>query len=159
MSRPRTKREAPEPEEPPPSDAVEVRAAGGVVRRRRRRLLWPRLELALVHRPRYHDWTFPKGKRDGRETDEDTALREVNEETGLSCVLGPDLGEVRYRDARGRRKVVRYWAMDLAPGVTGDTFAPNREVDALRWCTPRQVDRLLSYDHDRVLLERLRRVP
>ena len=128
------------------------------MRRRTRRGLLPRTELAVVHRPRYDDWSFPKGKRDGRETDEETALREVEEETGLRCTLGADLGEVRYRDPKGRTKVVRYWVMDLEPGETGDHFTPNREVDRLRWCTPREADRLLSYDHDRVLLMRLREV-
>lgn len=137
------------------ADQTEVRAAGGVVRRWSRRLVRRRLEVALVHRPRYHDWSFPKGKRDGRESDEETALREVEEETGFRCTLAADLGEVRYREQRGRTKVVRYWVMDLEPGETGEGFTPNREVDRLRWCTPREAVRLLTYDHDRVLLERL----
>jgi 8-oxo-dGTP pyrophosphatase MutT (NUDIX family) len=140
------------------ADGVDVRAAGGVVRRRHRRRLWPRTELALVHRPRYDDWSFPKGKRNGKETDEETALREVEEETGFRCALVRELGEVRYRDSRGRIKVVRYWLMDVARGETADEFTPNREVDALRWCTRREADRLLSYDHDRVLLQRLQGV-
>jgi len=135
----------------------EVRAAGGVVCRVVPHHLRRRLEVALVHRPRYHDWTFPKGKRDGDETDEQTALREVEEETGLRCTLGFDLGEVRYRDGRGRPKVVRYWTMALAPGQDDATFVPNREVDELRWCTPAEAGRLLSYEHDQVLLKRLPR--
>ncbi len=129
-----------------------VRAAGGLVRRGEPDGI---LRYALVHRSRYDDWSFPKGKRDGRESDEETALREVEEETGLRCTLGADLGEVRYRDPRGRNKVVRYWLMDVVPGETGEEFTPNREVDVLRWCTPREAVRLLTYDHDRVLLERL----
>lgn len=132
---------------------VEVRAAGGVLRRRRG--VARRLEVALVHRPRYDDWSFPKGKRDGKETDEQTALREVEEETGFRCTLGPDLGAVSYHDAYGRLKVVHYWVMDLADGIDGEVFVPNREVDAVRWCRPREADRLLSYDHDRALIERL----
>ncbi|MBM3672715.1 MAG: NUDIX hydrolase [Actinobacteria bacterium] len=135
---------------------ADVRAAGGVVRRYRG--VTHRLEVALVHRPRYDDWSFPKGKRDGKETDQETAIREVAEETGFRCTLGADLGAVSYSDAYGRSKVVRYWVMDLAADEDGETFEPNREVDELRWCRPRQADRLLSYDHDRVLLDRLKQV-
>ena len=134
----------------------EVRAAGGVVRRRLRRGVRRRDVLAVVHRPRYDDWSFPKGKRD--ESDEDdaaTALREVEEETGLRCVLGPPLGETRYRDSRGRDKIVRYWLMSLAADSDVDAFVPNREVDELRWCTRREAGRLLTYDHDRDLLAEL----
>jgi len=109
----------------------------------------------LVHRPKYDDWTFPKGKRDGNERDEETALREVAEETGFQCRLGTDLGKVTYRDSVGRLKVVRYWVMDLAKGEGGERFVPNREVDEIRWCGVRQAGRLLTYDHDRVLIERL----
>jgi 8-oxo-dGTP pyrophosphatase MutT (NUDIX family) len=138
-----------------PKSEPEIWAAGGLVRRRVRRGLLPRTELAVVHRPRYDDWSFPKGKRDGKETDEETALREVEEETGLRCRLGTDLGEVRYRDSKGRTKVVRYWVMEPVEPVTSE-FAPNREVDELRWCTPAEADRLLSYEHDRELLERLK---
>jgi 8-oxo-dGTP diphosphatase len=140
-----------------PDAAVEVRAAGGIVRRRSPR--WPhRQEIALVHRPRYDDWSFPKGKRDGKETDEQTALREVEEETGFRCTLGTDLGSVEYRDAHGRSKGVRYWVMELANGEDGDRFQPNREVDELRWCRPREAGRLLTYDHDRVLIERVEKL-
>jgi 8-oxo-dGTP diphosphatase len=131
----------------------QVRAAGGIVRRRRGILR--RREVVLVHRPKYDDWTFPKGKRDGDETDEETALREVEEETGFRCRLGPDLGDVQYHDAYGRLKIVRYWLMDLADGEDGEGFVPNREVDRLTWCRPRAAARLLSYDHDRVLVDRM----
>lgn len=123
-----------------------VRAAGGVVVRREpddRRLI------AVVHRPRYDDWTFPKGKLQPGESDEQTALREVREETGLGCQLGLDLGSVRYRDSEGRPKVVRYWVMSPDDGV----FAPGDEVDELRWLTPEEVAGTLSYEHDRRLLD------
>jgi 8-oxo-dGTP pyrophosphatase MutT (NUDIX family) len=137
---------------------VEVRAAGGVIRRRVRRGAFVRSEVAVVHRPRYDDWSFPKGKRDGKETDEETALREVEEETGFRCALGADLGVVVYRDARGRQKSVRYWLMALESGESGQEFVVNREVDRLRWCTGREAGRLLTYEHDRDLLKRARRV-
>jgi 8-oxo-dGTP pyrophosphatase MutT (NUDIX family) len=133
-----------------------VRAAGGIVRRRVRRRLRSVVELALVHRPRYNDWSFPKGKRDGDETDEETARREVEEETGMRCTIDHYLGEVRYRDSRGRPKVVRYWTMTPDDEELGE-FVPNREVDELRWCTRAEAGRLLTYEHDRVLLERLDR--
>jgi len=140
----------------PVSDDV-VRAAGGIVRRRTKRRLRTVGELALIHRPRYHDWTFPKGKRDGDETDEETALREVEEETGLACTTEHYLGEVRYRDARARPKVVRYWVMTPTSPTHDTEFVPNREVDELRWCTRAEAGRLLTYEHDRVLLDRLDR--
>ncbi|MEX2268250.1 MAG: NUDIX hydrolase [Acidimicrobiia bacterium] len=150
MSRPKPKgSEAPE--------GPAVRAAGGIVRRRSRR--WPhRLEVVVIHRPRYDDWSFPKGKRDGKEEDEQTALREVEEETGFRCILGPDLGVVAYRDALGREKAVHYWVMDLAEGEDAERFEPNREVDVLRWCRLRAASTLLTYEYDRALIERLGKV-
>ena len=95
-----------------------VRAAGGIVQRTdpdgESRLL-------LVHRPRYDDWSLPKGKADNGERDEETALREVEEETGLRCLLGEEIGETRYRDSKGRSKVVRYWLMDPEPSQASST--------------------------------------
>jgi 8-oxo-dGTP diphosphatase len=127
--------------------ADEVQAAGGVV--------WRRgdhgLEIALVHRPRYDDWSLPKGKLDAGESFEEAALREVEEETGLRCRLGRDLGETRYRDHKDRPKVVRYWAMDGGEGE----FTPNDEVDELRWIAIPEAKGMLSYDFDRDLLDRL----
>jgi len=117
-------------------------------------------EVLLVHRPRYDDWSFPKGKRDGDETDEQTALREVLEETGITCRLGPQIAEVRYRDHRDRPKVVRYWLMepDAPEATTEAAFTPGDEVDALRWCREAEADRLLTYAHDRSLLAQLGRL-
>ena len=91
----------------------EVRAAGGVVWRRR---TGPGYDVLLVHRPKYDDWTLPKGKADDGESDEDCALREVEEETGLRCLLGPELVAVDYRDRYDRPKHVRYWTMEPVSG-------------------------------------------
>ena len=109
-------------------------------------------QILLVHRPRYDDWSFPKGKRDGDETDEQTAHREVLEETGMAVVLGREVGEARYTDNRGRPKVVRYWLMTVDPDEPGPGFVPNHEVDQLRWCPVAEAARLLTYEHDRALL-------
>jgi 8-oxo-dGTP diphosphatase len=121
-----------------------VRAAGGVIERDG--------EVLLVHRPRYDDWTFPKGKAHDGETDEECAVREVHEETGLRCTLGDELPATEYVDSRGRPKRVRWWRM--LPVVDGG-FSPNDEVDELRWATPDEVSALLSYERDRVLLDAL----
>jgi 8-oxo-dGTP diphosphatase len=119
----------------------EVRAAGGVVVRDGR--------VCLVHRPRYDDWTLPKGKLDEGESFEDAALREVHEETGLRCRLVKELEPARYTDHKGRPKVVRYWTME----VSGDDgLEPNDEVDELRWVPVEEAAGLLTYDHDRHLV-------
>ena len=125
-------------------DQAEVKASGGVVWRRGDRSI----EVALVHRPRYDDWSFPKGKLDPGESWEDAALREVEEEIGLRCRLGHELPATSYRDNKGRAKVVRYWMMEPLDGE----FVPSDEVDDVRWLTPADADRLLSYMHDRELL-------
>lgn len=121
-----------------------VRAAGGIVLRGE----GGDRSVALVHRPRYDDWSFPKGKLEDGEDEATAALREVEEETGLRCHLGPSVGAVTYRDRRGRAKVVRYFQMD----ANGGRFAPNHEVDELRWVPLEDAPRLLSYAHDRRLL-------
>lgn len=123
-----------------------VRAAGGVVRREAPAGGW---EVLVVHRPRYDDWTLPKGKRDPGEADEDTARREIEEECGLRCELGAELPSTRYTDHKGRPKVVRYWVASVVAGA----FQPNDEVDAVRWLAPEEAAALLTYDHDRVVLE------
>lgn len=122
-----------------------VRAAGGIVVRRD----GDTTQYLLVHRPR-GDWSFPKGKAEPGERDEDTALREVEEETGFACVLGALAGETRYRDAADRPKVSRYWFME--PQSVARPFTPNREIDDVRWCTRTEADGLLSYEQDRALL-------
>jgi len=117
-----------------------VDAAGGLVVRDG--------TVALVHRPRYDDWTFPKGKLDSGESFEDAALREVEEETGLRCSLGRELPATHY-EVNGRPKLVRYWLM--APQSETD-FVPNEETDELRWVTPDDARGLLTYDRDRDVL-------
>jgi 8-oxo-dGTP diphosphatase len=126
----------------PDGPADVVRAAGGVVWR-------PGPEVLLVHRPKYDDWTLPKGKAKPGESDQDCARREVEEETGLRCRLGRELPRSSYLDGEGRPKVVRYWAMTpegRPGGPVGD------EVDDQRWLTMADAARLLSYDRDREVL-------
>jgi 8-oxo-dGTP pyrophosphatase MutT (NUDIX family) len=132
-----------------------VRAAGGIVYRRA-----PDGEpkVLLVHRPRYDDWSLPKGKADPGERDEDTALREVEDETGLRCLLGDRAGETRYRDSKGRNKIVQYWLMEpesMVDAIDRNAFVPNAEVDEVRWCTVTEAIQRLSYAHDRELLQRV----
>jgi 8-oxo-dGTP diphosphatase len=107
------------------------------------------VELALVHRPKYDDWSFPKGKLDADETHEQAAVREVEEETGCRGPLGAELESTSYRDGKGRPKVVRYWAMRCE---IEDTFVPNDEIDQVRWVDVQRAESLLSYEHDRNVL-------
>jgi len=127
-----------------------VRAAGGVVWRRS----GPDIEVLLIHRPRYDDWSLPKGKADPGEDDVDTAAREVVEETGLAPVLGPEIALIRYTDRNGRPKVVRYWSMTAAgPALT--PFSPNAEVDEVAWFPLAEATARLSYPRDCGVLEAL----
>ena len=123
-----------------------MRAAGGLVWRRNGS---GDVELVLVHRPEYDDWSFPQGKLHAGETEPDAALREVEEETSLRCRLGPEHGTTSYRDRRNRPKVVRYWQMTPVEGEV----APANEVDEVRWVALDAAARLLSYDRDRRLLD------
>jgi 8-oxo-dGTP diphosphatase len=128
---------------------ADVRAAGGVVWR-------PGpggdVEIVLVHRPRYDDWSLPKGKVDGEETWLQAAVREIREETGLEVEVGAKLGDVTYvvrrHDGHDATKVVRYWDLRAAGGA----FTPNDEVDELRWLTLEAAEGLVSYDLDRQVL-------
>jgi len=128
-------------------DDVKVHAAGGVVWR----MGAQGPEVLVIHRPApYDDWTFPKGKRDPADPDDEhCALREVAEETGLRCVLGRELASVRYRDRRGRAKRVRYWEMTVVAGQ----FTPNAEVDEVRWLAPAAARATLTYPRDRDVLD------
>jgi len=101
-------------------------------------------EVAVVHRPRYDDWSLPKGKLEEGESFEQGALREVEEETGLRCELGEELSSTRYHDRKGRPKLVRYWRMTVRKG----SFKPNEEVDELLWLSPRKAMAKLDFEHD-----------
>jgi 8-oxo-dGTP diphosphatase len=114
-----------------------IEAAGGLVWRTTPA---SSIEILVIHRPARDDWSLPKGKREGRETAVRCALREVHEETGLRCDVGPELPTARYRDRKGRAKQVRYWAMQRRSG----SFRRNREVDEVRWVPIDQVDGLLA---------------
>lgn len=139
--------------------AALIRAAGGVV--------WrqiddengeSKIEIVVIHRPRYDDWSIPKGKLAPGESDIEGALREVFEETGYRVKLGRPLGRVRYLKRRGqitKPKIVRYWAMQAESG----SFSPSREVDELRWLTPGEAEKILTHEHDRDLLQRFVRGP
>jgi 8-oxo-dGTP diphosphatase len=117
-----------------------VRAAGGAVVRDGR--AGP--EVVLVHRPKYDDWTLPKGKAENGESDEDCALREVEEETGLVCKLLEELESSSYTDASGRPKLARYWLMR----PVGGSLRPTREVDDARWVPLAGAEEQLTYDRD-----------
>jgi 8-oxo-dGTP pyrophosphatase MutT (NUDIX family) len=135
--------------EAPIVDVTEVvRAAGGVVCRTAGNRA---VEVVLVHRPAYDDWTFPKGKLDRNETEEEAALREVEEETGLRCRLDREVGITRYHDSRGRSKTVRYWQMT----PIGGALAAANEVDDARWISLAQAPELLTYERDVTLLASL----
>ncbi|WP_313896184.1 NUDIX hydrolase [Streptomyces sp. YIM 98790] len=106
------------------------------------------IEIGLVHRPRYDDWSHPKGKLDPDEKPAEAAVREVREETGMECLLGAELTMLRY-GAQGRDKEVSYWTAE----AVGGTFVPNHEVDEFRWLAPDRARGLLSYAQDRDLLD------
>jgi 8-oxo-dGTP diphosphatase len=123
---------------------AEVRAAGGIVSRQ----VDGQVEVLLVHRPSYDDWSLPKGKAAHGESDEACALREVEEETGLRGAIPGAVGETRYEDPRGRAKVVRYFAMEL----TGGAILLEHEVDDVRWVELGRAAGALTYERDRELL-------
>ena len=120
-----------------------IRAAGGIV--------IDHQSVVLVHRPKYDDWSFPKGKLDGLETFSEAALREVQEETGLTCRLGRRLSDVEYVDSGGQQKVVRYWVMAVVEGDIS-THESNLEIDAVEWVPLAEARGRLTYDVDRKLL-------
>ena len=124
-----------------------VRAAGGLVVR-----CGPagEPEVLLVSRRKYGDWSFPKGKNEEGEDDAACALREVEEETGLRCELGPEVGTTEYLDAQGRPKIVRWFLMSPPPGR--EPVARN-EVADVRWATVPEARGLLTWERDATLLD------
>jgi 8-oxo-dGTP diphosphatase len=126
------------------AEEPEVRAAGGVVLRERQGAA----EVAVVHRPKYDDWSLPKGKLTPGETYEQAALREVAEETGLECELEAELSSNSYRDGKGRAKLVRWWLMR----AHGGAFDAGSEVDEMRWVPLEELEELLDYAADRALV-------
>ncbi|NQV07334.1 polyphosphate kinase 1, partial [bacterium] len=139
----RKKGAEPDPAEAVATDTVIV-ASGGLVHR----LTETGPEILLIHRPRYDDWSFPKGKLHPSESEVDAALREVAEETGFECELGDEIGQIEYDDRFGSRKVVRYWEMEPVRGE----FAPNDESDDAQWLSPEAALATLTYDRDKALL-------
>ena len=118
-----------------------VLAAGGVIVHDGR--------ICVIHRPRYEDWSLPKGKLEADETFEAGAVREVSEETGLRARCLEELTPHEYIDRKGRPKIVRWWRMSVE---TVEPFVVNDEVDQRRWATAAEADRLLDYEHDRALV-------
>ncbi len=109
------------------------------------------VEVLVIHRPQYDDWTFPKGKREPGESDEECALREVLEETGLVCALGEELSSSSYVDGHGRPKRVRYWLLDVVRG----TLEAASEADDARWVSPEDAAALLTFERDRAVLAKV----
>jgi 8-oxo-dGTP diphosphatase len=128
-----------------------IEAAGGVVWRREAD---GAISVLLVHRPRYDDWSLPKGKLDPGETAREAALREVEEETGLRCRVQSRLSDVRYEDRDGRPKRVRYWVMVPVDGA----FCANDEVDDVRWVDIDEVAGWITYERDVAVVHELRRM-
>ena len=124
-----------------------IRAAGGIVCRSGGN----GVEVLIVHRPAYDDWSFPKGKLERGEDEETAAVREVEEETGLRCRLEREVATTRYRNALGRPKTVRYWLMSPVAG----TLAAANEVDDARFVALAEARELLTYERDRTLLDSL----
>ncbi len=123
----------------------DISAAGGVVMRRDEE---GRTRVAVIHRPKYMDWSLPKGKLEKGEGWLEAAVREVQEETGYRCEVGAELPHVSYLDRKSRRKLVRYWLMEPIEGE----FHAHDEVDELRWVTPDEAGELLTYPHDKELV-------
>jgi 8-oxo-dGTP diphosphatase len=124
-----------------------IEAAGGVVLRP----VDAGWQVVAIHRPRYGDWTLPKGKLDPGESAEAGALREVEEETGLRCRLGRELPSVFYRTSAGTPKRVRYWVMRPEAGRVEDR-SPDGEVDEVRWVPATEAAGLLTFPRDRRLV-------
>ncbi|MFD7687266.1 NUDIX hydrolase [Streptomyces sp. NPDC059781] len=133
-----------------PHRTLTVQAAGCVLWRRSP--VTGELELCLVHRPKYDDWSWPKGKLKPGEDPLAGALREVAEETGHTAAPAAELPSAHYL-AKGRPKRVRYWAAEAVSG----TFAPNDEVDRILWLSADEARRHLTEARDQALVDELMR--
>ena len=133
----------------PTGDFRDVRAAGAVVARKGG-------EVLLVHRPRYDDWSFPKGKLDPGEHAVTAAVREVAEETGLDIRLGPPLAPQRYRMVNGRWKSVDYWTGRVVGSDDVSVYRSNAEIDGVEWVPWKAAMQRLTYAYDRVTLAEAR---
>ena len=122
-----------------------IRAAGALLWRENSEL---KIEIALIHRPRYDDWSLPKGKIEEGESSLRCAFREVIEETGITPQFGLELGSVEYREPAGLKRV-KYWA---AKALT-EEFLPNEEVDEIKWLDPQDALSLATHDSDRTIIE------
>lgn len=128
-----------------------VIAAGGVIWRR----VDGQLQVLLVYRNKFRDLSFAKGKIDPGETLPETAVREIEEETGLRTVLGPSLGSVKYNLPSGRKKRVHYWSVEATPeALEASTFVPNKEIAALEWVPLKKARKRLNYPIDAEVLAR-----
>jgi len=131
---------------------VDVYAAGAVCWREEKSSLL----VALVHRVRYKDWTFPKGKVDPGETLAETAVREIKEETGLKIKLGVPLQTMTYPLDKSKNKIVHYWAARVSDkSLASSKFKPNEEISEVVWVKADDAFSKLSYVHDRELLQEL----
>lgn len=123
-------------------------------------LLWRevkgQLRVALIHRARYDDWSWPKGKQDPGETLPETAVREIAEETGLKIRLGVPLHVAKYNVGKGEPKEVHYWAARVTDSALANSkFVPSDEVASVEWRTPDEARKLLTYEFDQTVLDQL----
>jgi 8-oxo-dGTP diphosphatase len=124
-----------------------IKAAGAVVWREETPF---ELEILLVHRPKYDDWSFPKGKIDEKEASVAAAFREVKEETGVTAIFGQYLGSTTYK-LEDEKKKVKYWMAQARPSLA--LFSPNEEVDKIEWVSIKEARHFLTYDEDRDILD------
>ena len=123
-------------------------------------ILWRKekdgLKVLLIHRGRYDDWSWPKGKLDKGEGISEAAVREIKEETGIRVALGPKLFESKYVLANGSKKVVHYWSAKVSDkALKKQHFSPDEEVSSFQWVTVSDARKMLTYEHDNDPLDAL----